>query len=1234
MNEIIACPSCRRRLQLPRDLQVETVRCPACQAEFAPTSAPQPVELPRVVPVEVEAVPPQNPPAGVDRLPQKRRVQKASRSGCTILVLAVGLIVMTMGLAVAGILTLVWRSTPSRMLETSTFPEDDQDEFDEQLAAFRNQPPLDEKQIAQGLQPVFHSLGVSLRVVPPDSDSIMRHFDMDRMSDEIGEPALVPHRKSAARRAFIVGLRREMGTRMARQSPIFQWTTSEIRNVKKSNNEECVVTVRHKRPNGTTLKVRWWLTRRIGGWKVYDFEALDVGMRVSTTAGSLAQLGAGRLGEIGIAGNELSEAEQALAVNNVAGAEVHLRNLPANLPPRLEALRLLLSAIVHLHYQRHREAIDSLEAAKRLHADMPTADYLRGMASNRLGKWDQALKCLNDYRALLGDDEDVCRELGDALRGARRFDEASIEYRKSLDLDPQNAEAFRGFLRSLGGDANKDDVGPRFAKLTHLRENFDVFAADCEQRQFPELLLPLVIAMRRLDPLYPPTDFYGALAEARLNHPAEAVRLIQSAFREQKDPNQSREYARQFLAVMGQQGHVKEAYLAVSDIREAFRILAAESLRFYHLDELKALLALHRAKHAADPLLPLYEAETLLRDTRYVEANRLFDEAVEKRVDAEILRSFRASRVSARFHNGQIMSAYREIAPRDETFSQLAELCYTFEDDAALETLLAAHEKNRPNDADVPRYLSRMRIRQKKIAEGVASFQSALAKQIDKVKRGQLIAEFLTCTVEAGKPLEGYRAAPDAKDAFLILARLLNAEDRLDELRALIEAHVRANLGDPWIAYYLGELHLRDKQWQKAADSLGLAMIQGSKEQRQSFRRSYVYSMYKCGRAIRAYRLAEPRETSFAQLADLMVKDKNGAALEELVQTHRANTADGALLLYRESRAKLLQNQLKEATELFVQAYFKDKLEFRRNNEVHAFLSAMMEEGHLLDGWRAVPDRSSAFNAIMPILVSQKKIKEMQELLDDFGKGRANDARVLSYRGELALLRQRPKEAAVYFAKATAKKDPRYPWLSRQGLFRARVELGEAAAVYEPFQAEPGILDILANLCKEKKDAPQLRALLDAHRKRKADDPGLIFWEMEARWMEQNYEGALRLISEHRNDVFDRPNYQWRTGSRLIRCCVKLKRYQEAVREAEKRTKQNPYADRFELVFALASAGDVPRAMATIEKASYRIYLLRKCYEDEELGPILRSEAFRAFREKYPQPKKKDIEDWRDDDED
>ena len=33
---------------------------------------------------------------------------------------------------------------------------------------------------------------------------------------------------------------------------------------------------------------------------------------------------------------------------------------------------------------------------------------------------------------------------------------------------------------------------------------------------------------------------------------------------------------------------------------------------------------------------------------------------------------------------------------------------------------------------------------------------------------------------------------------------------------------------------------------------------------------------------------------------------------------------------------------------------------------------------------------------------------------------------------------------------------------------------------------------------------------------------------------------------------------------------------------------------------------------------------IERCYADEDLGPLLRSEAFAAFREKYPEPAKKE----------
>jgi LSD1 subclass zinc finger protein len=1229
MAEIIFCPTCRRRLQLPGDFQAEWVRCPACQTDFevSPTGvvlAPQESLPPIVLPADSEQLIVPSRPAPVRPSPQlQRRSQKTSRSACFIVFLVLGLVGLIISVGVAGILVLVWRS-PSESKTPTRFLEDDEEKFEQLREAFRNQPPIIEGRIVPELQPLFNDLGAALRRA--DADGVMLHFDTDRMTDEFGDLAVLPRRKTRARRQFIIGLRRGMGQSLVRISPAFQWTTSEIRKVKKLNDEECLVVVRHKHPDGSNLKVRWWLTRRAGVWKIYDFEDLDAGMRFSTTVASFAEQGAGRFTEIGRAGTNIGEAFQALIANDIDTAENKLKLMPPRLPLRLEAMRLLLTGIVHIHRGKDKEALQALEAAKRLHADMPVADYLRGIVLKKMSKWEEALKYLNDYRNLLGDDDEVCREIGETLRQLRRFREAAIEYRKALDVNPQDAEAFDGLLSSLEADDNKDDLGPRFAKLENHREHFDEFARDCEERQFPQLLEPLVRTMRRLDPDYPPVDFYDALVNARTGHPEEAVRLIRSALRKQTEQPKHKEYGRQFLKVMAVMGHFKEAYPVLPDARESFLHLASELLTRYRLDDLKALTALHRQKQADDPLLPLYEAEIHVREGRYAEADKCFSDGVKRGADAETLQTFRASRVLARHHIGQTLSAYREIGPRDETFLQLANLCYNAEDDTTLEALLDAHAKIQPKNADVPRFRARLNIRQNKTAQGIALFKTTLTKRIEKEKREELVAEFLRDMVQAGKPLEAYRAAPDARQAFQIVAGQLLSQTRFDELRLLIPAHRAADPADPWLAYYRGELYLQDKEWTKAADVLAQGMKRATKEQRDGFRRNYVYAMYKAGRALQAYAVAEPHDSTFDQLANLMTNDKKGVELEELIRLHRPHAGDDSDLLYRECRAKLLRKKHNEAIALFVLAYKRDKLDYRRINEVRDFLLTLIEDGRFAEGWRAVPDKTVAFTTLAPNLVSQKKQKDLADLLDEYAKDHEDDVTVAFYRGELALLRGEAKEAARHFAIAVEKGSKQEQWRNRDGLFRARIALGEATAVYEQFHTDADTFDRLALLCQLKKDAVQLQALLAAHRQRKPDDPASIVWEWELRWLKQDYDGALRLLKEHR-DVFSLPRYQWKTQAYLVRCLLKLKRNQEAVREAEAAVKKT-YGDRFFLILAYASAGDVPRTLATVEKTSYsRTYLLHRCYGDADLGPILRSEAFQAFREKFPEPKNEPISD-------
>ena len=69
--------------------------------------------------------------------------------------------------------------------------------------------------------------------------------------------------------------------------------------------------------------------------------------------------------------------------------------------------------------------------------------------------------------------------------------------------------------------------------------------------------------MRKLDPDYPPVDFYQALVQARTGHPDEAARSLKSALAKQPDEKQRRQYEEGFLKAMAAGGHYTAAYAAV-----------------------------------------------------------------------------------------------------------------------------------------------------------------------------------------------------------------------------------------------------------------------------------------------------------------------------------------------------------------------------------------------------------------------------------------------------------------------------------------------------------------------------------------------------------------------------------------------------------------------------------------------------------------------------------------------
>jgi hypothetical protein len=169
---------------------------------------------------------------------------------------------------------------------------------------------------------------------------------------------------------------------------------------------------------------------------------------------------------------------------------------------------------------------------------------------------------------------------------------------------------------------------------------------------------------------------------------------------------------------------------------------------------------------------------------------------------------------------------------------------------------------------------------------------------------------------------------------------------------------------------------------------------------------------------------------------------------------------------------------------------------------------------------------------------------------------------------------------------------------------------------------EPGSATFrdIAFQCIQDKNASQLESLLAFYRQAEPDDANDASWDVELCRLKKDYGGALKLLTEHRDDLQASPQFKWQYDSYTVRCLLQLKQNAEALQHAEAVAKRKT-GNRVLLVLVEASSGNVKKTISAVNRLGATTYLLEDCYRDEDLGPILRSDAFREFRERYPEPK-------------
>src|SRR5206468_2943117 len=117
----------------------------------------------------------------------------------------------------------------------------------------------------------------------------------------------------------------------------------------------------------------------------------------------------------------------------------------------------------------------------------------------------------------------------------------------------------------------------------------------------------------------------------------------------------------------------------------------------------------------------------------------------------------------------------------------------------------AAMRKIDPHYAPVDYYLALARIWKEQPDQAIPLFKAALAKQGDAGKRQGYVSGFLQAMAAAGHAVDAYAAAPEAREAFHLLAGELKQGYRRDDMRTLVARHAAKDPGDPLLPLYQGE---------------------------------------------------------------------------------------------------------------------------------------------------------------------------------------------------------------------------------------------------------------------------------------------------------------------------------------------------------------------------------------------------------------------------------------------
>ena len=486
---------------------------------------------------------------------------------------------------------------------------------------------------------------------------------------------------------------------LARQVSLPLWSRHEVRLVEPlAGGQEALAYVKTFSPGGVVQKRRLWIVRHPDGWRCYDTEDAEIGIRHSALMAAVqADFGEGFPAWF-VPWIMLQEAERAAAEGDAAAADRLMAQVaPVTFPDPIEGYKHLILGSQAAAAQRHEEALAAYVRAAKAGPAMLTLHYLQAVSHNRLGDGEAALRHLQTYTGLFGRQAHSASELGRAFGLLGRKDEAARAFRDGLKAAPESIANLAGLAAVLppGGAA---ELQRHFVAVPAPRALFHAAAERLYRDRAEPALAGLIEGFAAQSPGDGLADFYRARLHRLGQRYDRAAALYLSAYGRLAAPRLKQFCVEEFVEAMYAAGKGLDAYRAAPVRRAAFRLLSKRLVHDRDETNLDTLLAEHRKADPEDPWLDFYAGEMHVLRGDFGAAERALRHALAGKLPAGWRGQFQEALVYAMFRGGKALEALRTVEPHAGTFQRLADLAFRAGDGGTLQDIVAARRGQDPAD--------------------------------------------------------------------------------------------------------------------------------------------------------------------------------------------------------------------------------------------------------------------------------------------------------------------------------------------------------------------------------------------------------------------------------------------------------------------------------------------------------------------------------------------------------